>query len=299
MKTKSFKYTTLSKQDQELGLHITVVGSANIPPNTEFPVTMGHPTRYLFNVDKGRILQEYQIIYITQGYGVFQNKYKTYRIYPGSVIVLFPGEWHRYRPLKSTGWKSHYIGFNGEMTKLLLKRIYFTPENPIQNIGLNEMILNYFDQIYNLTLNEKPGYHQICVGLLISYISQIIAIIKYREFEGTDIEMKIRKARIMLDENTNEDIDTLKIAKELSMGYSYFRKMFTKYTGLPPKQYHLQSRIRKAQHMLASTNKSIKELSYELGFESEFYFSRVFKEKTNITPTEYRKLVNLNSEITN
>ncbi|HOK36259.1 MAG TPA: AraC family ligand binding domain-containing protein [Paludibacteraceae bacterium] len=62
---------------------------------------MGHPMQYLFNLEKGRILQEYQIIYITQRYGVFQNKHKVYRIYPGSVIILFPEEWHRYRPLKT------------------------------------------------------------------------------------------------------------------------------------------------------------------------------------------------------
>jgi AraC-like DNA-binding protein len=289
MKTQTFKYTNLSKQDQELGLYITVVGTSNIPSNSEFPIQKGHPAQYLFNLEKGRILHEYQIIYITQGCGIFQNKHKIFKVQPGSVIILFPGEWHRYRPLKSSGWKSRYIGFDGEMVKLLLKRIYFTTENPIQYIGINEEIINYFDQIYDLTLNEKPGYHQICVGLLIAYISQIIGIIKYREFEGTDVEIKIKQACGLLNEHTHEEIDTLKIAKELNMGYSYFRKMFTKYTGLPPKQYHLQSRIRKAQYLLISSNKSIKEIAYELGFESAFYFSRIFKEKTKISPTDYRK----------
>lgn len=290
MKTALFKYTNLSEQDRELNLYITVAGISDVLPGTPYPPKIGHPSRYWFISEKGRILQEYQIIYITEGYGVFQNKHKVFRITPGCVIVLFPGEWHRYRPLKSTGWKSHYIGFDGELSKLLLKRIFFTPENPVQNIGLNSEILDYFKRIYNLTINEKPGYHQICVGLLIAYISQIIASIKYKEFEGKNIEIKIKQACFILNERVNNDIDAVKLAAELNMGYSYFRKMFTKYTGLPPIQYHLQLRIHKAEIMLMSTNKTIKEISYDLGFESTFYFSRVFKEKTKFSPADYRKI---------
>jgi len=290
MKTTPFKYTTLSEQDLELNLHLTVVGISNVLSGTIYPPKSGHPSRYWFNSEKGRILQEYQIIYVTEGYGVFQNRHKIYRVTPGSMIVLLPGEWHRYRPLKSTGWKTHYIGFNGEMANLLLKRIFFTPENPIQNIGLNGEILDYFKKIYNLTMNEKPGYHQICVGLLIAYISQIIALLKYKEFEGTDIENKIKQASFLLNERVYQEIDAVKLAEELNMGYSYFRKMFTKYTGLPPVQYHLQLRIRRAQILLTSTNKTIKEIAYELGFESAFYFSRIFKEKVQTSPAEYRKM---------
>jgi AraC-like DNA-binding protein len=59
---------------------------------------------------------------------------------------------------------------------------------------------------------------------------------------------------------------------------------------MPPIQYHLQLRIKQAEIMLTSSNKTIKEISYELGFESAFYFSRVFKEKTNISPVDYRKM---------
>lgn len=290
MKTTPFKYTTLSEQDQELNLFLTVVGISDVLPGTIYPPKVGHPSRYWFSSEKGRILQEYQIIYITEGYGVFENRHKAYRINPGTIILLFPGEWHRYRPLKSTGWKSHYIGFNGDFAKKLLKPEFFSPEYPIQNIGLHGEIFDYFNKIHNLTIHEKPGYHQICVGLLIAYISQIIALIKYKEFEGSDIELKIRKASFLLNERVYQEVDAVKLASELNMGYSYFRKMFTKYTGLPPVQYHLQLRIRRAEIMLTSTNKTIKEISFELGFESAFYFSRIFKEKKKISPADYRKI---------
>jgi AraC-like DNA-binding protein len=44
--------------------------------------------------------------------------------------------------------------------------------------------------------------------------------------------------------------------------------------------------------MLLSTDKIIKEISYELGFQSIYYFSRVFKKKLGVSPSEIRKTVN-------
>jgi AraC-like DNA-binding protein len=79
-----------------------------------------------------------------------------------------------------------------------------------------------------------------------------------------------------------------KLALDLNIDYSIFRKIFKEYTGISPGQYHLSLRIRQAKELLINTNLSIKEISYRLGFESIFYFSRVFKSKTGINPTEYK-----------
>ena len=67
--------------------------------------------------------------------------------------------------------------------------------------------------------------------------------------------------------------------------------MFKKYTGVPPVQYHLDLKILRAKEMLLYTDKSIKEISFEMGFQSIYYFSRVFKNKLGISPSEIRKSV--------
>jgi AraC-like DNA-binding protein len=79
------------------------------------------------------------------------------------------------------------------------------------------------------------------------------------------------------------------MAQKHHVSYSYFRKMFKKYTGVSPGQYHLQLRIMRAKELLISTDKSIKEISYELGFQSIFYFSNMFKKKEGTTPSHFRK----------
>jgi AraC-like DNA-binding protein len=73
------------------------------------------------------------------------------------------------------------------------------------------------------------------------------------------------------------------------VGYSWFRKIFKNYTGMAPGQYLIQLKIEKSKELLCDTSKSIKEIAYELKFDNNFYFSKQFKEKTGLTPAQFRK----------
>jgi AraC-like DNA-binding protein len=74
------------------------------------------------------------------------------------------------------------------------------------------------------------------------------------------------------------------------MSYSWFRKMFKKYTGLST-QYQLQIRIQKAKEFLTSSSMPIKEISDILEFDSVNYFISFFKKKTSESPSEFRNRV--------
>ncbi len=73
------------------------------------------------------------------------------------------------------------------------------------------------------------------------------------------------------------------------MSYSWFRKMFKQYTGLSPAQYQLWVKLQKAKALLIGSSKNIKEIAFLLEFESSNYFTVFFKQKTGMTPVEFRK----------
>mgnify|MGYP000005816468 CR=1 FL=1 len=102
MTKNSFKYLTIGEEDLLWGLFINVAGSSTTKPFSEYP-SGRHPSGYYFDWDEGRILQEYQVNYITSGSGVFENKYGKYNVKPGSLLIIHPGEWHRYKPNKKDG----------------------------------------------------------------------------------------------------------------------------------------------------------------------------------------------------
>ena len=68
-----FKYVTPGQDDINWRLYLNCAGKAKILPGTVYPPA-SHPSGYYFTNEKGRILNEYQINYITEGKGIYENK---------------------------------------------------------------------------------------------------------------------------------------------------------------------------------------------------------------------------------
>jgi len=137
-----FKYLLVNEKDKKFGLTVNTVGFQPIAPNTVYPSTE-HPKSYYFTPNNGRILSEYQIVYISKGKGSFSSdSTKKTNITKGQVIFLFPGQWHTYCPLKETGWNEYYIGFEGKIIDDIVANGFISPENQVLNVGVNEDLVN-------------------------------------------------------------------------------------------------------------------------------------------------------------
>ena len=284
----SFKYLVHNADDEAWGMYLNVAGIASVALGAEYP-PKGHPRGYNFNWENGRVLQEYQLNYITEGEGVLETQNGEYEIKEGSVIFIRPNQWHRYKPLKNRGWKEHYIGFNGNFAHTIFEVYGLSSDAPIIHIGFEDNILHHFQDIFNQISLEKPGYQQICSGLVIQILGILAAARRNQNSSTNRVETLIQKACLIIRENIDKNLTIEKIAQDLNISYSLFRSAFKKYTGLSPIQYHLSLRIQHAVYLLNNTDLSIKEISFNLGFCSIFYFSKVFKERTKQNPSSFRQ----------
>ena len=288
MSCNNFKYLAHNSEDKNWGVYLTVVGSAKVEPNNPYPPP-GHPSGYHFNWNNGRVLQEYQVNYITEGEGLMETREGSYHIREGSVIVLKPNLWHRYRPLRNTGWTEHYVGFMGTSANAMMLSATLLRDTPVVQVGFHENIIRIFQDIENLVKTERPGYQQISSGLLIQLLGHIISLKKNENFKHGQVEKSIQKACLIIRDYPSRNLKIAELAGQVNLNYSIFRKAFKRYTGLSPIQYHSALRLKQATYLLTNTEMSIKEISFDLGFCSVFYFSKLFKEKTGMTPGEFRK----------
>ncbi len=288
MSCNNFKYLAHNTEDKNWGIYLTVVGSARVEPDNQYPPP-GHPSGYHFNWNNGRVLQEYQVNYITEGEGLMETREGSYHIREGSVIMLKPNVWHRYRPLKNTGWTEHYVGFMGASASAMMMSAALLRDTPVVQVGFHENIIRIIQDIENLVKTERPGYQQISSGLLIQLLGHIISLKKNENFRHGQVEKSIQKACLIIREHPSDNLKIEELAEQVNLNYSIFRKAFKRYTGLSPMQYHSTLRLKQATHLLTNTDMSIKEISFDLGFCSVFYFSKLFKEKTGMTPGEFRK----------
>ena len=285
-----FKYLLVNDRDKKFGLTVNTVGFQPIAPNMVYP-SIEHPKSYYFNPSTGRILSEYQIVYVSKGKGFFSSDpAKKTNIAKGDVMILFPGQWHTYCPHRETGWNEYYIGFEGKIADDIATNGFISPENPILHVGVSEELVNLFSSAIKIAKDDKTGAQQNLAGITFNILGAILSLAQNRNFESRETSQKIERAKVIMIENIHKNIDVKAIATNLGISYSLFRKTFKEYTGYAPAQYFQELKIKRAKEFLAETNYSIKEISYDLNFSSYEYFLSFFKKRVGYTPLEYRNL---------
>ena len=120
------KYIPISEMDIQWGFFVNDAGKTIIPKGSAYP-SKGHPGSHMFTWEKGRVLDEYHFVLITEGKGVFESKTAgTININAGDGFLLFPGEWHRYKPKKQIGWVENWIGFSGRIPDSIITETFFS-----------------------------------------------------------------------------------------------------------------------------------------------------------------------------
>lgn len=283
-----FKYLIVNDMDKRYGLWVNTVGFQSIQPDSPYPLK-DHPTGYFFNVQKGRVLHEYQLVYITKGRGLFSSETTPEKqVCKGRLMALFPGQWHTYHPYRQTGWTEYYIGFEGPVIDDLLKNGFISKDNQILEVGLNEELVSLFSRALEIAEADKNSAQQYLAGIVLHMIGMILSISKNKIFEMGEIDQKIEQAKIIMNENVCKDIDLEELAMKLSISYSWFRKVFKDYTGYAPAKYFQELKLRKAKLLLVGTSRSVKEISFMLDYKSTEHFFSLFKKHTGFTPLEYR-----------
>ncbi|MEK4480909.1 MULTISPECIES: AraC family transcriptional regulator [Paenibacillus] len=79
-----------------------------------------------------------------------------------------------------------------------------------------------------------------------------------------------------------------KLAEKYGISPSYLRKMFLKFTGMGPKEYHMHLQNQQACRYLVFTDYPVKEIAKLCGYYEEYHFSKIFKQLNGIPPTVYR-----------
>ena len=286
-----FYYLIASDYDRSLNAVVNAVGSQEIAAGDEYPLHV-HPADYYFDMQKGRVLHEYQLLYVTQGKGTFRSAAgpsEGVTVEKGTMILLRPGELHSYCPDTSTGWTEYYIGFEGGAFDRLIDRLGLGKGQQVWPIGLHSELAQLYRRAIEIAADNKTVPQPLLAGIVQHMIGLLNYLLRNRTGHATDLlEQSVEKAKIIMDERVSGEIDLYDLASELDLSYSWFRKTFKEYTGHSPARYFQLLKLQRAQRLLSDTELSIKEIAYSLGYKSTEHFFSIFKKHTGCTPTAYR-----------
>ena len=284
------KYMLATERDALWGLTVSTVGYEEIAPGDDYP-TRGHADGYYFDLKKGRVLNEYQLLYLTEGEGIFEStNQRPIRIKEGDLFLLFPGEWHTYHPLPSRGWKSYWIGFKGRNVNDRVRAGFLSPTKSIYHVGFSSDLVHLYDEAMK-TAREEAAYSQQTLAGIVNHLVGLMYSLERNRVLNKDlghVDM-VNRARLRIRESLESDLTIQQVAEEMGISYSNFRKLFKEFTGIAPAMYQQELRLQRAKEMLSTTDMSIKEIAYRLNFESPDYFSSKFRMKTGRKPSDFRQ----------
>lgn len=287
------QYLGSSPLDEKWGLTVTTVGYQRIPANSIYPSTQQHPQGYVFNPQKGRILSEYQLIYISEGSGYFESaSCKKQKIKAGTMLLIFPDEWHTYYP-EEKGWYEHWVGFKGNMIENWITNKFFYKEKPVFELGISSTIISLYEDMDVYASQEDAGYQQLISSIVLYLMGEIYFKDNNSAFKESTTVRKINEAKALMKRNISNPISVEEIAKQLNVSYSWLRSRFKAYTGISPTQYYLNLRYIKAKEMLCTTQMSVSDIAFALNFETVSQFSSFFAKKEGISPSIFKKKYHL------
>lgn len=185
------------------------------------------------------------------------------------------------------------------------------PQNPWSFISimfdmeLNEEARNFFDRSilawHNMGTYQKlfseaskawtgkdPLFKVKCSMLLTEIVYQLF--LSNLPHQNTPHTKKLEYARSVIQQNFKNEISVEELAKSLDMSVSYFRRLFHKVYGYSPMQYIMNLRIENARDLLLSGEVNVTEAAHLSGFDDIYYFSRLFKAKTGVSPSKLQKM---------
>jgi AraC-like DNA-binding protein len=290
MKKNYFIYLPKEPANSIWGCVTTAVGFTNVLPHQAYPPRQ-HPLDHYFSWTDGRVLGTYQIILISGGSGVFECAAQPgvqQAVEPGTIMILFPGIWHRYRPDPKTGWVEHWIECHGRAFDDAVRLELIQPRHSLLKAPVVYEANDCFERCHSLARVDAMANQDLLSTQGLHLLALLGHLRRAERGFTRAIDDVVQRAHMLIALRCHEPLDLRALAAELGVGYSNLRHSFTARAGMSPRQYYLNVRLQKAQDLLVGTTKTIKEIADILGFESASYFSKQFKQLLKVSPHDWR-----------
>lgn len=279
-------YLTHSAEDEGWQMVCTDAGQNRIAPGTPYPPHIEtHPASYRA-VCVGRRINEYQMVYIPVGRGTLHTDSRSYEISPGSLFLLFPEVRHAYQPDPTTGWTELWVGFRGPQVDAMLASGVISPQRPVYRPGYQARLIAGFQAVFEQVRQQSPLYQFRACTIVLRLLADTLSVERESTLQ-TRSQQIVERAKAYVEENIRTVFDLERLGAQLHLSLPQLNEVFKSYTGMTPYQYCLYAKINQAKLMLAGGDTSVKAIALRLGFDDPYYFSRLFKKKTGVSPSQW------------
>jgi AraC-like DNA-binding protein len=291
-------YLPVNDDAMRWGIYLTGIGRGTVLPGSAYPPSR-HPRLYNFRWDQGRVLPEFQMVFVSDGRGVFESEATGQVSLPDrSVFFLFPGVWHRYRPLRDVGWTERWLSFNGELAHRLMDMSLLQRDMPVRQVADPSLLVSSFDNLIQKVLVNPAGNSILlslhALGLLGTVIETAAGIELPSALEPsvrrdlTD-DALVSQAVTQIWTRGHQAIPVEQIAEETGASRRTLERRFRQSVGHPIVEEIANCRMNRAKRLLEETEMPVKVVAYLSGFPSAERMRVAFVRREQISPARYRR----------
>ena len=239
------------------------------------------------------IRQNYVIHVVIDGKGILDFRGKRWNISKDQMFILFPGMESTYYADKEDPWYYCWIGFQGESAGKIVENIGFDPQTPVLTFKDAYKIENEVKRMLGARELTLDGKLRRNAGMMEILSDMIRESARRAGNDGiTNIYSYSEYAVRYINNHFSEKIRIQDLADHIGISRSYLVKLMKQETGMSPQEYLIETRMRRASDLLSRTQDSIKVVATECGYDDALAFSKVFKSRFGLNPSEYRQKYN-------
>lgn len=223
------------------------------------------------------------LMYITAGNCSIEIDSGEYYAQRGDVVLIDCYQPHKYG--SDTSWEALWIHFDGTMARAFYEEIS-AQHGPVIHSSL-QTIPTVLHQICNDFRHSVPMFESSLSEMITGMLNELLSFDPQSKTAAHT--SRIAQSITFINEHFAEDISLETLAQITNLSLYHFTRIFTKETGFTPHQYIILTRLTAAKYLLKSSEASVKDISFSVGFHSETNFCTTFKKWEQITPSQYRK----------
>ncbi len=232
----------------------------------------------------------FTLLYCIDGAGILDLSHGRFRVTRCTFAMLRPFEFHAYAADAEQPWSYYWIHFNGTVAQQYYdvltgggKQVCITVDSDLRFVENFERILGIFQQ-------GESYLHQVqASSVLHQLLGDLVGRTRQRSGRQEPAKARIERTLEMMRRNPGTHVSIHELAASAGMSHAYFTLQFRKLTGHSPRSYFNQLKIAKACEYLEQTETKVESIAHLVGYEDPFYFCRLFKRITKLTPTLYRR----------
>jgi AraC-like DNA-binding protein len=233
-----------------------------------------------------RRLPTHAVVLVESGKGTLRTqKAGAQEVIGPSLFWLPAGTSHSYGPLAGETWEERWALFVGSLATEFIRLRLVTGSAPLVPLRNLREMQQLFTSLQSEFSEDNPLSLASSAATLHRIAVQSARQAPSNKTPDTTIELAIE----VLQQRAFQHVDINAFAEEFALSAATLRRRFAAATGQSPKSFQLRLRIDHAKRLLSTSKLSIEAIAVAVGIEDAFYFSRLFQDREQCSPSEFRK----------